>query len=89
MQRENYLLHKIKLYQSNPEACYVEYNLSCFEFYYKTIIETFEFIKNNLTENENFWKWNNLIKKSFPNKPLSMLPMLQILAHRIVKTEVL
>jgi len=50
--------------------------------------KTFDFIKSKLTSNEKFWKWKNLMKKSFSHKPFSMIPLLNMLSHRVIESEV-
>ena len=88
MVRENYLLYKIRVYEKDPETCLKDYKTSCFNFLNVIIEKTFEFIKVNFSENENFWKWKNISKKTFPNKPFSMIPGFNVLAHRVISTDV-
>lgn len=86
--RENYLLYKIRLYESNPIECQKDYNQSCLDFYLSILNKAFDYISDKLSPNEKFWKWKNLIKKSFSHKPFSMIPFLNVLSHRVIETEV-
>lgn len=86
--RENYLLHKIRLYENNSSECLKDYNQSCLDFYLSILNKALDYISNKLSRNENNWKWKNLIKKSFAHKPFSMIPLLNVLSHRVIETEV-
>lgn len=76
------------MYNTNPNECKKDYNSTCLEFYLKTLYKTFEYIENKLSKNEKYWKWKNLIKKSFSHKPFSMIPLVNVLSHRVIETEV-
>jgi acyl-homoserine lactone acylase PvdQ len=87
-ERSNYLVHKLKKYSNlNSKICFEEYNLSCGDFIIKAYKEAIKTIKLRLGENEENWKWENLNVKHYPHKPLSMIPGLNILAHRMVKSD--
>ncbi len=82
------MLYKIRLYESDSAQCHIDYNQSCFGFYLSIINKTFDYIQAKLSQNEENWKWKNLIKKSFSHKPFSMIPFLNVLSHRVIETEV-
>jgi acyl-homoserine lactone acylase PvdQ len=83
----NYLIYKLKQYVTNPEVCLKEYGLSCSEFIIQTFIKTTTFIEERLGRNIQNWKWNNLNVKHFMHKPFSMIPGLNLLAHRTIQTD--
>lgn len=86
-ERSNYLVHKLKMYASNSQICKQEYGITCGDFIIKANEAAIETIKLRLGENEENWKWENLNVKHYPHKPLSMIPGLNLLAHRMVKSD--
>ena len=61
--------------------------MSCGQFILKAYDEAIKTIRSKLGDDSINWKWENLNVKHYPHKPFSMIPGLNLLAHRTVKTD--
>lgn len=85
-ERGNFLKYKLKQYIKDPEKCEKEYKLKCVDFFNKVYTKALVFISNRLTNDEKYWRWDNLNFKEYPHLPFSSIPFLDILSTRRVKT---
>ena len=85
-ERGNYLIYKLRKYRENDNLCLYDYNKTCISFFNNIYDLSIKFIKDRLGDNKNNWKWKNLNKKIYSHLPFSLVPGLNILFERTVKT---
>lgn len=85
-ERGNFLKYKLKQYIKDPEKCETDYKVKCAQFLNQVYTEAIFFISNKLTNNEQYWRWDNLNFKEYPHLPFSNIPFLDILTTRRIKT---
>ena len=86
-ERANFLMYKLNQYVKNPEQCKVEYKKeTCVEFLNNAYTSAIKFISTKLTEDEKYWRWDNLNVKVYPHLPFAQVPVLDVISSRRVKT---
>ena len=86
-ERANFLMYKLNQYVKNPEQCKVEYKkATCVEFLNNAYTSAIKFISTRLTEDEKYWRWDNLNVKVYPHLPFDQVPILDVISSRRVKT---